>query len=84
MYWFPRLFLSAYELGYNDGGGNGMRLLRTKTWIWWDISLLKWCCFLFGMLAGAYFRDYVMQYFGEFLVAAIILMIRPIFVYFRD
>jgi hypothetical protein len=61
-----------------------MRLLRTKVWNWWDISLLKWCCFLFGLLAGAYFQEAVMPNFWIILVAAIIATIRPAFAYFKD
>lgn len=61
-----------------------MKLLRTKLWTWWDIGILKWCCFLFGMIAGAYVRDIVVQYVWVFLVAAVLLMLRPAYVYFRD
>ena len=36
-----------------------MKLLRTKVWCWYDIGLLKWCCVLIGMVAGAYLADMV-------------------------
>ncbi|MBK5273979.1 MAG: hypothetical protein JJE30_02855 [Desulfuromonadales bacterium] len=61
-----------------------MKLLRTKTWNWWDISLLKWCCLMYGMIVGAYFHEYVMQYVWVVLVAAMILTIRPAIAYFKD
>lgn len=61
-----------------------MKLLRTTTWHWWDIGILKWCCLLFGMIAGAYLRDFVVQYVWVFLVVAVLLAIRPAIVYFRN
>ena len=61
-----------------------MKLLKTKVWNWWDISLLKWCCFLFGIVAGAYFNVYVMPYLWIILVAAILLTIRPAIAYWKD
>jgi hypothetical protein len=39
-----------------------MRIFITKVWNWWDVWMLKWCAFLFGIAAGAYFHDYVMPY----------------------
>lgn len=61
-----------------------MKLLRTKTWNWWDITLLKWCVFLFGIAAGAYFHELVMPYILVILVVAILLTIRPALVYWKD
>ncbi len=61
-----------------------MKLLRTKIWNWWDIALLKWCCILLGMIAGAYFNEVVKQYVWMFAVVAILLAIRPAITYFRD
>lgn len=61
-----------------------MKLLRTKAWKWWDISILKWSCFLFGTVAGAYFNVYVMQYFWVILTAAVLLAIRAAVAYFKD
>lgn len=61
-----------------------MKLLRTKIWNWPDVWLLKWCAFLFGIAAGAYFHDYVMTYIWIILVAAVILAIRPTIAYFKD
>lgn len=61
-----------------------MKLLRTKIWRWWDIGLLKWCCILLGMVAGAYFNDVVMKYVWVILAAALLLAIRPVIVYFKE
>jgi len=61
-----------------------MNLLRTKVWKWWDVWLLKWCAFLFGIAAGAYFHEYVVPYVWVILVAAVLLAIRPAVTYWRD
>jgi hypothetical protein len=61
-----------------------MKLLKTKIWNWWDISLLKWCCLFFGMIAGAFLKDFVMQYVWAILAAAVLLAVRPAIAYFRD
>ena len=61
-----------------------MKLLRTKIWNWWDVWLLKWCAFLFGIAAGAYFHEYMMPYVVIILVAATLLAIRPAITYFKD
>jgi hypothetical protein len=39
---------------------------------------------LFGMIAGAYFHDFVMQHFWVILIAAVLLVTRPSIVYFKD
>jgi hypothetical protein len=59
-----------------------MKLFRTKVWSWLDIGLLKWSVLLFGMVAGAYFADFVRQFVWIFLGAAIFLAIRPSLNYF--
>jgi len=61
-----------------------MKLLRTKTWCWCDIALLKWSVLFFGMIVGAYFHDFVMQYVWVILVAAVLLAIRPTIAYFKE
>jgi hypothetical protein len=71
-------------VGYNFIQVIHMKLFRTKTWNWWDISILKWCCFLFGVAAGAYLHDYVMSHLGIVLVAAILLTIRPAIAYGKE
>jgi len=61
-----------------------MKLLRTTIWGWYDIGLLKGCVLLFGMIVGAYFHDFVMHYVWVILIAAVLLAIRPIIVYYKD
>jgi hypothetical protein len=72
-------------LVYNIRNGvDVMKLLRTKIWNWWDISILKWSCFLFGIAAGAYFHACLVQYVWIVLAAAVLLVIRPAIAYFKD
>lgn len=61
-----------------------MKLLKTKIWSWCDIGLLKLSMLLFGMIAGAYFHDFLMQYVWVILIAAVLLVIRPTIAYFKD
>jgi hypothetical protein len=60
-----------------------MKLFITKTWHWWDLWLLKWCAFLFGIAAGAYFHEAVLPYVSIILIAAFILTIRPAVAYWK-
>jgi len=59
-----------------------MELLKTKCWSWVDIWILKWCAFMFGIIAGAYLSDLVKQYLWLFVLAAVLLTIRPAVKYF--
>jgi hypothetical protein len=61
-----------------------MKLLRTKIWSWWDIGILKLSMLLFGMILGAYFHNFVMQYVWVIIIAAVLLAIRPTITYFKD
>lgn len=61
-----------------------MELFRTKIWNWWDVLLLKWCAFLFGIAAGAYFHENVMPYLWIILVIAVLLAIRSAIAYWKD
>lgn len=61
-----------------------MSWLKTKVWNWWDIAVLKWCCVLFGMLAGAFFHEKVVEYSIFVLTAAVILAVRSICVYWKQ
>jgi hypothetical protein len=61
-----------------------MKLLRTKIWNWWDVWLLKWCSFLFGIAVGVYFHAYVLPYVWVIILAAILLAIRPAIAYWKD
>jgi hypothetical protein len=46
--------------------------------------MLKWCAFLFGIAAGAYFHEYVIPYLWIIIIAAILLTIRPAIAYWKD
>ncbi len=61
-----------------------MKLLRTKVWKWWDVSMLKWCCLLLGMVVGAYFADFVKGNVWWFIIAALLLAIGPAVSYFSE
>lgn len=61
-----------------------MNLLKTKEWHWIDIALLKWCVVLFGMIIGAYFHEFVIQYKWFFVIVVIVLGIKPTIAYFKD
>lgn len=61
-----------------------MKLFRTKVWRWQDIALLKWCCMLVGMIAGAYLAEFVRRYVGVFALAALLLAVVPAARYFGD
>jgi putative Mn2+ efflux pump MntP len=61
-----------------------MKLFRSKVWSPLDIGCLKWCCILFGMIAGAYFSDFTKRYVWIFSIAVILLAIKPIVSYFRN
>ena len=61
-----------------------MKLLRTKMWNWWDVWMLKWSAFLFGIATGAFFHEVLLKYAWFILVVAIFLAIRPTIAYFKD
>jgi hypothetical protein len=61
-----------------------MKLLRTKMWNWWDAWMLKWSAFLFGIAAGAYFHEVLVQYVLVILIVAVLLAIKPTIAYFKD
>lgn len=61
-----------------------MSILKTKEWHWIDIALLKWCAVLFGMIIGAHFHEFVVQYEWFFVMAVLILVIKPMVTYYRD
>ena len=61
-----------------------MKLFMKKAWNWWDISLLKWSCFLFGIIVGAYIADIVQGNVWLLLAVAILFMIRPAVAYWKE
>jgi len=61
-----------------------MKLLKTKVWRWWDISILKWCCLFYGIAFGVYFHQALQSYLTLILVLAVLLTIRPAIAYWKD
>ncbi|MDD5297256.1 MAG: hypothetical protein PHU46_10105 [Rhodocyclaceae bacterium] len=61
-----------------------MRLFRTKVWSALDIGLLKWCCILVGMIAGAYLSDFTRGHVWAFAIVAVLAGAKPAWSYFRD
>ena len=60
-----------------------MKLFRSKVWSPVDIASLKWSCILLGMIVGAYLSDFVKHYVWVFVIAAILMGIKPAVSYFR-
>jgi uncharacterized membrane protein len=60
-----------------------MKLFRSKVWSPVDIASLKWSCVFLGMIAGAYLSGFVKDYVWVFVIAAILLAIKPTVSYFR-
>ena len=61
-----------------------MKLFRAKVWSVPDIGLLKWCCILVGMIAGAYLADFTRRHVWFIALAALLLGIKPAVSYFRS
>jgi len=61
-----------------------MMLFKSKVWSPVDIALLKWCCILIGMIAGAYLADFTKRYVWFFALAALLLAIKPAVSYLRS
>jgi len=65
-------------------GQTTMKLFRTKAWSALDIGLLKWCCILLGMIAGACLADFTRRHAWVIAVVAVLLGIKPAVSYFRN
>ena len=61
-----------------------MKLFKSKVWSPIDIGLLKWCCILIGMIAGAYLADFTKRCVWFFALAALLLAIKPAVSYLRS
>ena len=61
-----------------------MKLFRDKKYSVIDIGLIKWSCILFGMILGAYLSEFTLRYIWLFIIAAVILAIKPIVTYFKE
>lgn len=60
-----------------------MKLLEPRVWSAIDIVCLKWSSILFGAVVGAYFASFVLEYMWAFILALVILALRPVFAYFN-
>ncbi len=61
-----------------------MKPFRAKVWSVLDLGLLKWCCLLLGMIAGAYLADFTRRHVWAIAVVAVLLGIKPAVSYFRN
>ena len=61
-----------------------MKLFKSKVWSVVDIGLLKWSCILSGMIAGAYLADFTKRHVWMFVVAVVVLAIKPTISYFGE
>lgn len=59
-----------------------MKLLRSKVWSVVDIGCLKWSCTFSGMIAGAYLSEFTKRHVWLFVIAALLLAIKPVLSYF--
>jgi hypothetical protein len=60
-----------------------VKLWRKMVWSPIDIGMLKWSMLLLGMVLGALFYGFVRQNIWAFLAIGLLLLIRPLIVYFR-
>ena len=61
-----------------------MKPFRATVWSVLDLGLLKWCCLLLGMIAGAYLADFTRRHVWVIAVVAVLLGIKPAVSYFRN
>jgi hypothetical protein len=61
-----------------------MKLFRKKAWRPIDLMLFKWSMLLLGMVLGALLAEFVMQNIWVFLAIGLLLLLRPLIVYFSD
>ena len=61
-----------------------MRIWKSKVWSPLDVVLLKWACVLFGAMVGAFVPEFITDHLWIFIVAMVLLAIRPSISYFRD
>lgn len=61
-----------------------MKLCKDKKYTVIDIGLIKWSCIFFGMALGAYLADFISAYAWLFIIAALLLAIKPALAYFKE
>jgi hypothetical protein len=60
-----------------------IKLFRTKVWPVLDVALLKRSCILIGMVFSSYLAAFTKRYVRIFIMASILLAIKPAQTYFR-
>jgi hypothetical protein len=55
-----------------------------SNWSIWDFGLFKWASIVFGIVVGAYISPFVKSYLWLFIVIFLLLVIRPMVLYFRQ
>ncbi len=57
-----------------------MKIFRTWTFQWWEVSIIKLCLISLGILLGLYFYDYLVDlmwlWWSVFIVTSIYLITR--------
>ncbi len=61
-----------------------MRLFRTVTGCEEELTMPKWCTFLFGIVLGVFFHEYLVPFVWAILAVAVVLAIRSVYVYFSE
>jgi hypothetical protein len=61
-----------------------MKIWKSKVWPPLDVVLLKWTCVFVGAIVGAFIPTFVRDHLWLFVIAAVLLAIRPTVSYFRD
>jgi hypothetical protein len=68
---------------FNIIGGKMIKIPKSVVLTFWDIGCLKWNCIFFSMVLGAFLADFTKQYAWIFVIAAVILTIKPIIAFLR-
>ncbi|MAZ56751.1 hypothetical protein CL653_03095 [bacterium] len=61
-----------------------MKLFRNYTFTWQQIGLFKTYLFVVGVIAGAYFSDFILPYLNELLVIFAVLAIYFLYMISKD
>lgn len=58
-----------------------VKLFEPRMWSVCDLACLKWSAIMFGALVGAYFSTFVLTYAWFFVLAFLVLAIRPVMMF---
>ncbi len=61
-----------------------MSIWKTKLWKPWDVAFLKWASLGFGMIIGAYFPEFIMQYLWVIVTLVVLMSAKVIVAYFAN